>query len=135
MGGYLTKSAILGADDLPTADVEMPEWPDKDGDPGLVRVRGLTGTERDRFEFQMAAARERPDQVAVRASIVGRCLIDEDGNRLFTDKELDRLGGKSGTALDRLFEIVRRLSGMLTEAAEEAAEDFGDAPTDGSFSG
>lgn len=127
--GYLTKDAILAADDLPAEDVEVPEWG------GTVRVRGLTGTERDRFEFAMAAAKDRPDRVDVRAQVVGRCIVDENGERLFTDKELVKLGSKSGAALDRVFDVVRGLSGMGDQAVEGAAQDFGTAPADGSSSG
>ena len=126
MVDYLTKDAILGADDLPFEDVPVPEWG------GTVRVRGLTGTERDRFEFKMAAAKDNPDQVEVRAQVAGRCLVDADGKRLFTDKELSKLGAKSGAALDRVFDKVRDLSGMGDKAVEAAAEDFGSAPDDGS---
>lgn len=126
---YLSKDDILKADDLPTEDVDVPEWG------GTVRVRGLTGTERDRFEFALAAAREKPDQVEVRAHLVARCIVDEDGGRLFTDKEVGKLGGKSGAALDRVFDKVRELSGMGDGALEEAAEGFGGAPSDGSSTG
>ena len=41
---YLTRDAILQATDLTFEDVAVPEWG------GVVRVRGLTGTERDAFE-------------------------------------------------------------------------------------
>lgn len=125
---YLSADDILKADDLPTEDVDVPEWG------GIVRVRGLTGTERDRFEFKMAAARNDPSKVQVRAEVVGRCIIDGDGKRLFTDRQIDALGDKSGAALDRIFDVVRELSGMGDEAVEEAAQDFGDAPSDGSSS-
>lgn len=125
---YLSKDDILKADDLPTEDINVPEWG------GTVRVRGLTATERDRFEFRLAAAKDKPDEVDVRAQIVGRCLVDEDGSRLFTDKELPKLGVKNAAAMDRLFDVVRRLSGMGDDAVKKAAEDFGGAPSDDSSS-
>lgn len=125
----LSKDDILGADDLPTEDVPVPEWG------GDVRVRGLTGVERDRFEFGMAAVKDKPEEANFRAQIVGRCIVDEDGKRLFTDKELVKLGAKSGAALDRVFDVVRGLSGMGDKALKEAAEDFGDAPDGASPSG
>jgi len=40
----LNKEQILRADDLKTEEVDVPEWG------GSVRVRVLTGTERDAFE-------------------------------------------------------------------------------------
>ncbi len=126
---YLSKDDILKADDLPVEDVPVDEWG------GIVRVRGFTGTERDRFEFAMAAARKDSSDVDVRAQVVGRCIVDEAGKRLFTDKELAKLGAKSGAALDRCFDVVRRLSGMDDKAVEAASTDFGTAPDDGSPSG
>lgn len=124
MALLLTKDAILSADDLPTEDVEVPEWG------GTVRVRGLTGTERDRFEFQMAAARKDNKQIDIRAAYAGRCMVGEDGKRLFQDKELPALGKKSGAVLDRVFDVVRKLSGMTDEKLKKAAEDFDNAPTE-----
>ena len=126
---YLSADDILKADDLPVEDFEVAEWG------GIVRVRGLTGTERDRFEFKMAAARNDPSKIQVRADVVGRCIVDVDGKRVFTDRQIDALGNKSGAALDSVFDIVRRLSGMDDSAVEDAAEDFGDDPSDSSSSG
>ena len=39
----LSAAEILAADDLPTEDVEVSEWN------GTVRVRALTGAERDKL--------------------------------------------------------------------------------------
>jgi hypothetical protein len=127
--GYLSKADILESDDLPSQDVDVPEWG------GTVRVRGFSGAERDRFEFAMAAAKDSPEEVNIRAQVVGRCLIDADGKRLFTDKELVKLGAKSGAALDRVFDVVRELSGMGDKALQKATADFGNAPNDGSPTG
>ncbi|OSM43459.1 hypothetical protein [Nesterenkonia sp. PF2B19] len=118
----LSKSDILGADDLPTRDVEVPEWG------GTVRVRGLTGQGRDAFEMKMAASRKNLGAVDdVRASLAAKCIVGEDGERMFTDKEVVQLGRKSGAALDRVYGAIRELSGMDEGAAEEAVEDFGEA--------
>lgn len=125
----LSKDAILGADDLPTRDITVPEWG------GDVRVRGLTGRERDRFEMSIAAAQKGGSgEVDLRAPIVGRCLVDEEGNRLFTDKELGRLAAKSGAVLDRLFDVVRQMSGMDAGQVEADVENFGETTGDDSAS-
>ncbi|MFE3382837.1 hypothetical protein [Streptomyces anulatus] len=44
MTNYLSAEQILDADDLAIEDVPVPEWG------GTVRVKGMSGTERDRFE-------------------------------------------------------------------------------------
>lgn len=126
---YLSKTDILDADDIATETVDVPEWG------GAVLVRAMTGTERDRFEFALAAARKstKPGtSQVVRAQMVARCLVDDDGKRIFTDGDVVRLGGKSAKALDRLFDVAARLAGMNDEATDEAVEDFGTAPSDSS---
>lgn len=131
---YLSADQILGADDLPTEEVPVPEWAPEGTDPddAFVLVRGLTGAERDSFEFRIQEARKDPSKVKVRAEIVGRCIVNADGEREFSDRQIDALGEKSGVVLDRVFDVVRVLSGMKEQSAEEAAEDFGSAPDGGS---
>ena len=96
----LSKSAILCANDLQTEDVDVPEWG------GSVRVRSFTGRERDAFEASMVRGEgkdRKVDLTNMRARLVGLTVIDEGGQRLFTDEEVDLLGAKSGAALDRVF--------------------------------
>ena len=44
---YLSRDAILQREDIKTEDVEVPEWG------GTVRVRGMTGVQRDAFEASL----------------------------------------------------------------------------------
>lgn len=114
----LNGAAILDADDLDTRDVPVPEWG------GTVRVRGLTGAERDAFEMRMAVARQAGDLEGVdfRAATAGRCMIDENGDRLFTDRQLPQLARKSAAALDRVFDVVSALSGLNDDVDELAGK-------------
>ncbi|WP_119728335.1 hypothetical protein [Thermomonospora amylolytica] len=117
----LTKDQILAADDLTTEDVEVPEWG------GTVRVRTLTGAERDRFEESMAQTRGKSvktNLANLRARLVALCVVDEDGKRLFSDSEAAALGRKSAAALDRVFEAARKLNRMTEEDVEELTEGF-----------
>lgn len=121
----LSRDAILAADDLTWEDVEVPEWPDSDGKPGTVRVKALTGAERDAYESSMRQQRGRefvPNLVNVRARLVVRCVTGEDGRPLFSDRDVVALGAKSGAALDRIFEVAARLSRMSEEDMEELAK-------------
>lgn len=130
MSELLGKAAILEADDLAHEDVPVPEWG------GTVRVRGLNGRERDSYEMRMAVAHKNGEtDVDIRASLVGRCMVDENGDRLFTDKELPQLARKSGAVLDRVFDVVARLSGIAgggdADAVGKSAATSGDgSPTD-----
>lgn len=120
----LSKDQILAAEDIPTKDVEVPEWG------GSVRMRGLTGSERDAYEsslFQQRGEKRILRTENARARLVAMCIVDEDGERMFSDAEAKDLGRKSGKVLDRLFDEARKLSGLTAEDVEELAEGFDSA--------
>ena len=122
----LSKTAILAAQDLQTEDVEVPEWG------GAVRVRSFTGRERDAFEASMVRGdgRDRKvDLTNMRARLVGLTVIDEAGQRLFTDDEVDLLGAKSGAALDRVFAVAQKLNGLSGADVEELSKNSSGVPS------
>jgi len=108
----LTKEDILNAQDLDFEDVEIEEWG------GTVRVRCLTGSERDAFEASIYDIKGNSPKVVrenFRAKLVARTLVGEDGERLFTDKEIEIVGGKSAKALEKAFTVAQRLNGLSRE--------------------
>ena len=122
----LSKTAILAANDLKSEDVEVPEWG------GAVRVRSFTGRERDAFEASMVRGEGRDrkvDLTNMRARLVGLTVIDETGQRLFTDEEVDLLGAKSGAALDRVFAIAQKLNGLSGSDVEELSKNSSGVPS------
>ena len=122
----LSKTAILAAQDLQTEDVEVPEWG------GTVRVRSFTGRERDAFEASMVRGEGRDrkvDLTNMRARLVGLTVIDETGQRLFTDEEVDLLGAKSGAALDRVFAVAQKLNGLSGSDVEELTKNSSGVPS------
>ena len=122
----LSKTAILAARDLQTEDVEVPEWG------GAVRVRSFTGRERDAFEASMVRGDgkdRKVDLTNMRARLVGLTVIDETGQRLFTDDEVDLLGAKSGAALDRVFAVAQKLNGLSGADVEELSKNSSGVPS------
>ncbi len=116
---FLTREAILQAQDLPHEDVYVPEWG------GWVRVRGLTAEERDKFEASILEGQGRNARVRmenIRAKLVALAVVDEEGNRLFTDDDVALLAKKSAAAVQRVFDVAMRLSGLTEEAVEELAK-------------
>jgi len=114
----LSKDQILKAQDCKTETVAVPEWG------GDVLVRGLTGRERDAFEDESIVRRGKhveQNLKNVRARLCVRCIVDDQGNRVFDDKDADALGAKSGAALARIFDAAQRLSGLSAEDVEELA--------------
>lgn len=130
-GALLTRDQILQADDLRSEDVPVPEWG------GVVRVRGLTGTQRDAFESDVVVMNGRDVQRNtrnIRARLVALTVVDEEGKRLFTHQDVEALGNKSARALDRVFSAASSLSGLSDADVEELAENFADGQSDGSIS-
>lgn len=116
MANLLSRDAILGASDIKSEDVHVPEWG------GTVRVKGLTAAQRDVFESQLVSMRGKDvnlNMSGVRAKIASMAIVGEDGSKLFTEADVKALGEKSGAALDRVFEVVTRLSGIGENDVEE----------------
>jgi len=128
---YLNRDQILKADDLPSAEVEVPEWG------GTVRVRGLTGTGRDEYWASLTVERDGQqvvDSANATAKLVARCVVGEDGEPLFTQRDVSELGERSGAALNRVFEVATRLSGISDTDMAEAGKGSSSIQSDGSTS-
>jgi hypothetical protein len=136
MGSYLSKDQIVGADDRPTRDVDVPEWG------GTVRVRALSGSDRDAYEASMRTVmpdgtggmKVVADESNARAKLAAHSMVDENGERLFGDHEVSRLGLKSAEALHRVFMAAAELSGLTDDAEKEIEGNSEAAPGGGSSS-
>jgi hypothetical protein len=132
----LTREAILGADDTRTGYVDVPEWG------GRIKVRSLTGTERDALDGERGAALARgaipPNW---RTKRVAMAIIDEEGRSLFSEKDVAALGRKNGAVIDRIDDVVLDLSGMREATPErpssldEATAELGKGRSSGSGTG
>src|ERR1051325_3469724 len=94
----LSRDAVLAADDRTSEVVDVPEWG------GPVKVRALSGTQRDQHEPAGVTwgrdAKGAPIVSALntdnlRARLVALAVVDEDGNRLFSDKDVPALEAKN----------------------------------------
>jgi len=123
MSEFASVEEILGSEDRAYVDVEVPEWG------GKVRLMEMTGDDAD--AFSTFSRNNAGDLSGVRARLVGLCLVNESGKRLFSDDAIERkLGKKSGKVLGRLFQEAAELNGMTPEAREEMKENFSEATED-----
>jgi len=136
---FASASEILGVSDTYYEVVEVPEWKTAAGTPFSVRMRGLTGQERDSWEGTNVRFDKRGRQQVnlnqFRARLIVRSAVDGDGNRLFTDSDAVHLSQKSAAGLQRLFEVAQRLSGLSDEDVDEMTKDSGGAQTEHSQNG
>lgn len=130
----LSKDQITAADDRKWEDVDVPEWG------GTVRLVGMSGSERNAYQSSlvMMGPNGKPQRLNMAdqlAKLVAKCLVGEDGQRLFSDNEVKALGAKNGAVLDRLGDICQRLSGLRKEDVEEAEGKSEPTPSDASTTG
>jgi hypothetical protein len=127
----LSKEAIFGLDDRKYEIVSVPEWG------GDVRLRSLTGAERDEYEVGMTRQvgnTQKVDARNARAKLIALSACDVGGLPLFQAADVIKLGTKSSAALQRLFDAACRLSGFSDEDLKELEEGFEPAPNGASTS-
>lgn len=127
--GLLTLEDIIAADDVQTEYVEVPEWG------GTVRVRGLTGEERNKVfqSIRLYGKQIKDDDEASSqfyARVIAASLIDDDGRKIASQNDVPKLLKKNGAALNRVWQVCRRLSGFSDEEVDKAKEDLKTTPND-----
>lgn len=110
----LSKEAILAAAQSRTVDVPVPELG------GEIRLRTLTGAERDATFAAVRVADGRTDMRDYRVRLVAACAVDADGRALLTVEEAGQLDDLAAPAMLRLYQAAQRLNGLLPDAVEAA---------------
>lgn len=109
----LTRDDILKAKDRQTETVSVPEWG------GDVLVAAMSGTQRDRFEAGIVNAEGKVEMRNMRAKLVAACVVDENGQAIFSDADIEALGGKSAAALERVVKVAQRINKMGIQDLED----------------
>ena len=130
----LSREEILRKPDRTFQEIYLQEWG------GKVRIRSLTGAERDAFEESIMGKRNKDGSREVvthnlRAKLVALTVVDEDGNLLFSPDDVAVLGEKSAAALDQLFAAAQRLAGISRDDLGEMVKNSEAGPGAGSTSG
>lgn len=114
----LTKDQILTAYDAKIVPVEIPEWKNDDGTPGIVYVRNMSARDRDAVEAEMFGG-DTPNRDNMRAKVCARTICDKDGTLLFDVEEVRKLGQKSAKAIMLIFNEASKLNGLTKDALEQ----------------
>lgn len=123
----LTREQILALDDLDTETLDVPKW-------GKVRIRMLTGDERDKLDERFRPGSKTGGWEGLRAWLVSLCCVDEQGQPLFTPEDAKTLGKKSSRAISAIFNAAMKLNGLTKDDAENLAKNSETAPSGGSGS-
>ena len=108
----LTREQILGARNLPRELVSVPEFG------GDVWVSVMPGHIRDAWERSMVSG-GAPNLDNMRAKLVAACVVDDNGQRLFTDDDIEALGQTNWMALERITKVAQRLNQLGDDALEK----------------
>jgi hypothetical protein len=113
----LTKEDILNADDRKIITLDIPEWG------GEIRLRPMTGYERDKFEGSNQKKGGGVDFTNIRARLASLTIVDEKGELIFnTPDGVAALGKKSGAALDRIFDVIQKQNAIGEKDIEDSAK-------------
>lgn len=111
----LSKADIIEAKDIESEVVQVPEWG------GEVMVYGLTLAEKDIWTESILTD-GKANMTGATACLCALCMKDENGKVLFDAGGIPDLQKKSAAALDRVFQVAQRLSGIGQEEIEETVK-------------
>ena len=117
MTSLIDKDALLGAAKRRFAVMPI------DG-LGNVRIRSLTELERSRLE---ASVRDKKGNLSsakmldLKCRLIVLCVVDEQGNQLFTNSDIERLGQQDSRITNALVEAIQTHCGW-SEGDLEAIE-------------
>ena len=127
-GRVLGKKEILEARDIEYEYVPVPEW---GGEGAFVKIRSMSGQQRDQFEDSIVntnpdkrKGEKRINAYNVRAKICALHIVDEEGKHLFSWEDIEALGQKSARPLERVSSRSQILSGITDDDVEEMVKNF-----------
>ena len=110
---------IFEVKDLPREKVNIPEWG------GSIYVGTMMGDQRDEWEISLMANKtgnQHDNLRNLRARLAIIVCEDEAGNKLFVPADAERLGKKSASALQRIFNAAKKLNKIGDDDVEELAK-------------
>ena len=116
----LTKEQILGADDLPTEEVDV--WG------GRVLVIALSAKERENLRLSL---KDENDLLTIMIKLVSLTIVDKGKSRIFDEKDIEALREKSAKEIDKVFSVAQKLSGLGAE--KELEKNLEDQSVDSSL--
>jgi len=86
---------------------------------GKVFIRVLKARDRDNYEGAIAGG-DKFNFDNFRSKLVALCFCDAQGNRFFSDSEVNLLGELPADLVNQLFTVAQELNGFTTKAVEQA---------------
>ena len=110
----LNREDILAKTDLKKETVTIEEWQ------GDVLVSEMSGTQRDLWEQSLRQKDKAGNLISPRAKLVAFTVVDEKGDRLFTEDDISAIGKLSSGSLEKVCAIAMNLNGLGSDAVDNA---------------
>lgn len=109
----LSRDEILSAKDARLKEIEIPQWG------GSVMIKTMTAGEKGKFEQKML--NKNLDYSKVLSEYAAIIVCDEEGNSLFTPKDIEALANKSSAAMQKIFDAGQELNNVTQDDIETLA--------------
>jgi hypothetical protein len=128
----MTREQILATPKAQRTEIDLSDIPGW----GVVLVKDLTALERDRIEQSCVTERlvvgkngkrklkQEMTMENLRAKFVAACVVDEEGERLFSEADVQALGALNAKAIDRIVTVIQERNGLRNEDFEELVGNF-----------
>jgi len=110
----LKREDILSKTSLKNEVVTVEEWG------GDVVVTEMSGSTRDAWEQSIRNKDEKGLLVSPRAKLIVFSVVDEAGNRIFNDDDIEAIGRLSSLSLEKVCAVSMRLNGLADGDVEKA---------------
>lgn len=110
----LKREEILAKVDLKKETVTVAEWG------GSVFVSEMSGTQRDAWEQSIRQKDASGNIASPRAKLVVFTVVDENGDRIFTEEDVPSIGKLAARSLEKVCTVAMRLNGLGAGDVEEA---------------
>lgn len=117
----LSREDILTANDLTKTEVELTELG------GSVFVSTLNGKDFGKFQksvYQRDGKKLITDEENFTVKLLVWTVVNEKGERIFNDKDIEELQKKSAKTIQKLFDVASRLNGLSKDVIDEKKENF-----------
>ena len=121
---FLSRDQIDAAQDVAMEPVDVPEWG------GSVMVKGLNARQLGQYQQSLIVGSGRQSRAEIKGArerLLVLTVCDEAGVLLFSADDMRMLARKSAKAVDRVYDVAAKLSGITEEQAARAVEDFSEA--------
>lgn len=105
MDEFLSLDEIIAAPDIEYRTAIVPEWKDKNGDPGKVRLGALDAGLYVEFS-------ELEEKVPTGLWLLSKSLVDGEGNRIGTPEVVEKMKRKNKAVVNRLIAIILEMNDM-----------------------